>query len=117
MDTPITKISEVLDSLNPLNLGTTSESRTDVTFQEARRIGTALGIDWVECGFSIEWFRKGMVVELEHGTRDPDTDVTGDDLIKTGKIAWAHLKEFPDYYQRLEKMEMEARLYWKKKGD
>jgi hypothetical protein len=49
-----------------------------------------------------------MDVELEHGARDPQTNVTGDDLMMTGKIAWAHLKEFPDYYDRLKIMETQA---------
>ena len=46
--------------------------------------------------------------ELEHARRDPATNVTGDDPIVTGKIALAHLNEFPDYYTRLEKMEAEG---------
>ena len=46
-----------------------------------------------------------MNVELEHGSRDPETNVTNDDPVITGKIAWAHLKELPDYYERLEAME------------
>ena len=50
----------------------------------------------------------GMETELEHGTADPATDVTGDDPLITGKIALAHLHEFPDYYTRLEAMEAEA---------
>jgi hypothetical protein len=49
-----------------------------------------------------------MDVELEHGLHDPETDVTGSDPVITGKIALAHLKEFPDYYARLKKMEAEA---------
>jgi hypothetical protein len=48
-----------------------------------------------------------MEVELEHGRGDPATDVTGDDP-RTGKIALAHLKEFPDYYTWLKRMEEEA---------
>ena len=43
-----------------------------------------------------------MDVELKHGSHDPQTDVTHDDPILTGKIALAHMKEFPDYYERLE---------------
>jgi hypothetical protein len=43
---------------------------------------------------------------------DPATDVTGDDLLLTGKIALAHRNEFPDYYRRLARMEEEARAYW-----
>lgn len=50
----------------------------------------------------------GLDVELEHGARDPETNVTGDDELTTGKIAWAHLKELPDYYTRLAVMEAEA---------
>lgn len=79
---------------------------------EARRIGSQLGIDWDTSPFDIEQFRAGMAVELEHGSHDAQTDVTGDDPILTGKIAWAHLKEFPDYYTRLEEMEQEADRYW-----
>ncbi|MGZ5313546.1 MAG: DUF5661 family protein, partial [Solirubrobacterales bacterium] len=50
----------------------------------------------------------GMDVELEHGSHDPATNVTDDDATVTGKIALAHLNEFPDYYTRLQKMEAEA---------
>jgi hypothetical protein len=52
-------------------------------------------------------------VELEHGARDPETNVTGDDLGLTGKIAWAHLKEIRDYYRRLDLMETEAEAEFK----
>lgn len=76
------------------------------TIEQAREIGDTLGIDWTQ--FDVEQFRKGLDVELEHGRHDPATDVTGDDPILTGKIALAHLNEFPDYYTRLEKMEREA---------
>ncbi|MDK2975481.1 MAG: hypothetical protein PWP08_1852 [Methanofollis sp.] len=82
--------------------------------EEARRIGGMLGIDWK--AFDMEQFRAGMDVELEHGTQDPKTNVTGDDLLMTGKIALAHLNEFPDYYDRLEAMEEEAKRFWKR-GD
>ena len=50
----------------------------------------------------------GLDVELEHGRHDPATDVTGDDPVTTGKIALAHLNEFPDYYTRLARMEADA---------
>jgi len=76
------------------------------TYTEAREIGEELGIDWSD--FDVEQFRMGLDVELEHGMVDPDTDVTGDDAITTGKIALAHLNEFSDYYTRLKKMEEEA---------
>ena len=76
---------------------------------EARRVGVALGIDWKSV--DAEQFRRGLEVELEHGARHAETNVTDDDLTLTGKIAWAHLKEFPDYYTRLDKLEAEADAY------
>jgi len=82
------------------------------TPEEAKRIGDELGIDWTQV--DLEQFRMGLEVELEHGTRDPETNVTNDDKILTGKIALAHLREFPDYYTRLEKLEAEADQYWSK---
>ena len=73
---------------------------------EAKQIGEQLGIDWSK--FDVEQYRMGLDVELEHGLVDPHTNVTNDDPIMTGKIALAHLNEFPDYYTRLDKMEKEA---------
>ena len=88
------------------------EQRTSI--EEAQRVGDEIGVDWQR--FDLEQFRAGMDVEYEHGRRDPQTDVTGDDAIVTGKIALAHMKEFPDYYQRLERMEAEAGRDWADKG-
>jgi Protein of unknown function (DUF5661) len=76
---------------------------------EARGVAEAIGIDWSAVPFDLEQFRTGMDVELEHGLRDPITNVTNDDPIVTGKIALAHLKEFSDYYIRLERMEQDAK--------
>jgi len=73
----------------------------------SREVGDRLGVDWTKV--NPEQFRKGMEVELEHGVRNVVTNVTNDDLLLTGKIALAHLLEFPDYYTRLERMESEAR--------
>jgi len=84
------------------------EKRT--TSEEARRVGDVIGVDWRR--FDLEQFRAGMDVEFEHGGRDPQTDVTHDDPILTGKIALAHMKEFPDYYERLGRMEEEAKRDW-----
>ena len=81
-------------------------SKKHFTTEEANRIGKALGIDWSK--FDVEQYRMGLDVELEHGLVDPHTNVTNDDPMMTGKIALAHLNEFPDYYTRLEKMEREA---------
>ena len=84
-------------------------ARTGFSADEAREVGESLGIDWATAPFDVEQFRIGMEVELEHGLHDPRTNVTDDDPRFTGKIALAHLNEFPDYYTRLERMEEEAR--------
>lgn len=89
------------------------ENKKHFTTEEAKKIGEELGIDWSK--FDIEQFRMGMDVELEHGLVDPQTNVTNDDPLMTGKIALAHLNEFSDYYTRLKKMEEEAEEYWEKK--
>jgi hypothetical protein len=83
--------------------------RTTFTADEARTVGEQIGIDWANAPFDVEQFRSGMDVELEHGLHDPSTNVTDDDPVVTGKIALAHLNEFPDYYARLERMEEEAK--------
>ncbi len=76
------------------------------TAKEAKKVGEALGIDWSH--YDVEQFRMGMDVELEHGRRDALTNVTSDHPVLTGKIALAHLNEFPDYYTRLKRLEQQA---------
>ncbi len=83
-------------------------TRRSFSADEARAIGEQLGIDWVAAPFDVEQFRSGMDVELEHGLHDILTNVTDDDPLVTGKIALAHLNEFPDYYTRLARMEAQA---------
>ena len=68
-----------------------------ITLKTARRVGNALGVDWSKV--DLKQFRKGLEVELEH------RDITHGSYALTGKVALAHLKELPDYYTRLEKME------------
>ncbi|MCX6012135.1 MAG: hypothetical protein NTV30_01720 [Chloroflexi bacterium] len=80
--------------------------------EESKKIGDSLGIDWKK--YDVDQYRMGLDVELEHGKIDPHTNVTNDDPVMTGKIALAHLNEFPDYYTRLEKLEKEADKYFKK---
>ncbi|MFH1822441.1 MAG: DUF5661 family protein [Patescibacteria group bacterium] len=83
------------------------------TNEEVEAIGSQLGLKWDK--FNIDQFRRGMDVELEHGLVDSITNVSHDDALVTGKIALAHLNEFPDYYDRLEKLEKEAEDYWRNK--
>lgn len=88
------------------------EPKKHFSLGEAREIGDHLGIDWSE--FDVDQYRTGLDVEFEHGRVNPQTNITNDDPILTGKITLAHLNEFPDYYFRLTKMEHDAEEYWEK---
>jgi hypothetical protein len=92
------------------NIGVIRITKEHFTAKEAKEVGEKIGIKWDK--FDVDQFRRGMDVELEHGTIDLSTNVTNDDPIITGKIALAHLNEFPDYYDRLETMEEEAEEFW-----
>jgi hypothetical protein len=85
--------------------------RREFDAEEAKVIGDQIGIDWALV--DVEQFRIGLAIELEHGGNDPKTNVTNDNLILTGKIALAHLNEYPDYYTRLKHLEEEAEDFWK----
>ncbi len=79
------------------------------TSQQAKAIGEQIGVDFGQV--SLDEFCIGLSVELEHGAHDPQTNVTNDNPTMTAKIAWAHLKEIPDYYTRLTAMEHDAEGY------
>ena len=85
------------------------ENKRSVSMEEAKRIGKQLGLDWYGDRVIPEEFRMGLEVELEHGRIHPLTNITDDDMIKTGKIALAHLmfegKQPSRYYTELKKME------------
>lgn len=89
-------------------------NKTSFTVEEAKKIANALNIDFSKEKFDLQQFAMGINVELEHGTRFPNANVTNNDPILTGKIALAHLMEIPDYYTRLKKLEDEAKTYWSK---
>ena len=84
--------------------------KNEFLMEEAKIIGLKLGIDWRK--FDVDQFRRGLNIELEHGKIHTDTNVSNDESLVTGKIALAHLNEFPDYYDRLEKLEKEANKFW-----
>lgn len=90
-----------------------NHKKESFTAEQAKEVGEKLGIDWSK--YDVEQFRMGMDVELEHGKVNPDTNVTDDDPTTTGKVALAHLNEFPDYYTRLKAMETEAEAHWEAK--
>lgn len=85
----------------------------ELNSNKAKKIGDNIGISWNKV--DLDEFTKGVNVEFEHGTKFPETNVTNNDNNMTGKIAWAHLKEYPDYYTRLEKLEKTAAEFWKNK--
>jgi hypothetical protein len=89
-------------------------AKKSFTLGEAKDIARNLGIDFKKAGFDAEQFRMGLDTELEHGRRNTLTNVSNDDPIITGKIALAHLLEFPDYYTRLARMEENANAYWRR---
>jgi len=88
--------------------------KKEFLMEEAKVIGSKLGIKWRK--FDVDQFRRGLNVELEHGKIHTDTNVSNDDPLITGKIALAHLNEFRDYYDRLEKLEKEANKFWNPKS-
>jgi hypothetical protein len=104
-----------------------------VTKEEVKRVCKELGIsDWTKMKIAkvspkeakmilaevntekmkirVDDFRRGLEVELEHGVRFKDANVTNNHPVLTGKIVLAHLKETLDYYQRLEVAEIEGDL-------
>jgi hypothetical protein len=68
------------------------------TMSEALDIAKKLNIDFDKVSFTPEEYLEGINIELEHGSVDPDTNVSNDDPLTTGKIALAHLNESPIYY-------------------
>jgi hypothetical protein len=90
-----------------------SHEKKHFSAEEAKEIGEKLGVKWDK--FSVEEFRKGMDIELEHGTIDSNTNVTNDDPLLTGKITLAHLNELRDYNTRLLEMEKEGEKFWEGK--
>jgi hypothetical protein len=75
------------------------------SMEEVSIIADAIGIDISKSKFDLDAFRQGITVELEHGSKDPETDVIGKNYLAAGRIAWAHLKEDPEYYRKLAKIE------------
>ena len=73
----------------------------DITVHYVRTIGDEIGIDWDEERFGPDELLRGILVEMEHGPVDPETDITHGDIRETAKIAWVHLNEHPDYYRHL----------------
>ncbi len=99
---------------NNIGLKSLNWEKTSFSKEEAAAIALLLGIDFTKSKFDLDEFWRGVNTELEHGKQSSQTNVTGDDPLITGKIALAHLNEFPDYYKRLKVLEQEAKAYWNK---
>lgn len=82
------------------------ENKTKFSKEQAEKIGNSLDVDWDK--IDLEQFRIGLEVESEHG-KWPELDVVKDNLQTLGKIVLAHLKEFPNYYEKLIPMEKELK--------
>ncbi len=95
------KSAEFIDSI--LVMG--SEINPPYSSEEALVIADAIGLDFDKVSFTIDDFKQGLKIEMEHGSSDPETDVIGENRLSLGRIAWAHLKEDPRYYQKLSKIE------------
>jgi hypothetical protein len=99
-------VSSACKSLGIRDWGTLTE--VEVSNDEARAILNEVGGEAVEVG--TENFREGLQVELEHGTRFPDANITNNHPILTGQIVLAHLKESLLYYKRIAVAELEGDL-------
>jgi len=102
-------IDEVKRVCNEIGLRDWSEI-TDPTVSEEEASTILNVVNTQGMKIPLEAFRKGLEVELEHGTRFEDANVTNNHPILTGKIVIAHLKETMDYYERIDVAEIEGDL-------
>lgn len=75
-----------------------AKDESSLNEEEAKALGEQIGIDWETVDFTVEQFMWGFDEELEHGTVNPETNITDDDPEMTAKIAWVHLKQDPTAY-------------------
>lgn len=102
-------VAEVRKTCKRLNIRDWSQLKgNQVEVAEARKILATLG---AEGKVDEKEFHQGLTVELEHGLKFKDANVTNNHPLLTGKIVLAHLKEFPEYYKRLEVLELEGDLH------
>ncbi len=104
---PVTEVQRVCRELGIRDWTQLSEP-PQVTAEEAQKILQVVNVEGMP--IPLQDFIRGLEVELEHGTRFQDANVTNNHPILTGKIVLAHLKETMDYYLRLEVAELEGDL-------
>lgn len=74
-----------------------------VTTEQAQKVASDLRVDLTVV--DLDWFRRGLTVELEHGTKNPLTNITGNELHVTAMIVLAHFSESKNYYYYLAQIE------------
>lgn len=84
------------------------KKRKHISLEQARRVGEALHIDWEQV--NLEEFRQGLMGHRKEAI-ETETGLTYQALVLTGKVVLAHMREFPDYYSRLAKLEAEVDDY------
>ena len=101
------EVKRVCKALGITNWAT--RRKVTLSVEEAKKIKAAIGAADIRVG--AEDFRDGLEVELEHGTKYPEANVTNNHPVLTGKIVIAHLKETLGYYRRLKIMELETVIH------
>ncbi len=86
----------------------TRKTEAKVSLKEAKVI--LAEVNKKNMDIDLKSFCNGLEVELEHGTRFKDANVTNNHPLLTGMIVLAHLKESLDYYKLLEVAELEGDL-------
>jgi len=85
------------------------KKRKQISIDEAQRVGESLHIDWDQV--DLEEFRQGLMGNHKEGAIDPETGLTYEDVLLTGKVVLTHMEEFPDYFTRLAKLKEEVDEY------
>jgi len=85
------------------------KKRKHISTDQAKRVGESLHIDWEQ--FDLEEFRQGLMGNHKPGAIDPETGLTYDSVLLTGKVVLAHMEEFPDYFTRLARLKEEVDDY------
>jgi hypothetical protein len=85
------------------------KKRKQISIDEAKRVGESLHIDWDQV--DLEEFRQGLMGNHKEGAIDPETGLTYEDVLLTGKVVLTHMEEFPDYFTRLAKLKEEVDEY------
>jgi len=85
------------------------KKRKQISTDEAKRVGESRHIDWEQV--DLEEFRQGLMGNHQEGAIDPETGLTYEGVLLTGKVVLAHMEEFPDYFTRLARLKAEVDDY------